>query len=195
MGAKAIAIPVYYPDKGPPMFCVVRDRRFKDWTYITGGCRKREVSNPIRCALRELSEETRGVIKLFEGKYATYSFNVLLEGEYHTYNVFVFPMATMNNEHLKRTVQDFDEHKRRTDERRKAGLSIRLVQDENDYMQWVTMAEFRAKKLWHVAKDVAFSDLLTKAATTHSSIPWMKFSKDIVYGEQPPIVTPTRDAT
>jgi len=188
MGCKAIAIPVYYQDKGPPMFCVVRDRRFKDWTFITGGCRKREVPNPIRCALRELSEETRGIIKLFDGKYVTYSFNILVEGEYHTYNVFVFPVQ-MNREHLKRTVQDFDEHKRKTDDRRRAGLSIRLVQDENDFMEWVSLADFRKKTLWHVASEVAHSELLTKVSASSDGIPWLQFSKDIVYGDRSPTVT------
>ena len=35
---KAIAIPVTFTgDK--PKFLTVRDRRFKDWIFVTGGCR------------------------------------------------------------------------------------------------------------------------------------------------------------
>ena len=60
---KAIAIPVSFVD-GKPRFLTVRDWRFKEWIFVTGGCRRREIYNPIRCALRELEEETRGVISL-----------------------------------------------------------------------------------------------------------------------------------
>ena len=60
---KAIAIPVIYID-GEFKFLIVKDKRFKEWTFISGGCRKREVFNPIRCALRELEEETRGILNL-----------------------------------------------------------------------------------------------------------------------------------
>ena len=52
---KSIAIPVSFSgDK--PRFLTVRDRRFKEWIFVTGGCRKREIPNPLRCALRELEE-------------------------------------------------------------------------------------------------------------------------------------------
>ena len=64
---KAIAIPVTFTgDK--PIFLTVRDRRFKDWIFVTGGCRRREITNPIKCALRELDEETRGVVSLKRGE-------------------------------------------------------------------------------------------------------------------------------
>lgn len=190
MGCKAIAIPVYYPENGPPLFCVVRDRRFRDWTFITGGCRKREVDNPIRCALRELSEETRGVIKLFDGKYQSYSFNILMDGEYHTYNVFVFPIDC-GMEMIRRSEQEFDEHKRKTEDRKRMGMTIRLVQDENDYMKWMTLGEFKNKKLWHVASGVAQSDLVTRVSK-NANINWVRFSREIVYGDRPPTGTSTR---
>ena len=39
---KAIAIPVSFTwDK--PRFLTVRDWRFKDWIFVTGGCRRREI--------------------------------------------------------------------------------------------------------------------------------------------------------
>ena len=41
---KAIAIPVtFIGDK--PRFLTVRDRRFKDWIFVTGGCRRKEIPN------------------------------------------------------------------------------------------------------------------------------------------------------
>jgi 8-oxo-dGTP pyrophosphatase MutT (NUDIX family) len=87
---KAIAIPVSFAD-GKPKFLTVRDWRFKEWIFVTGGCRRREIYNPIRCALRELEEETRGVISLKSGQYTDFKFihkespTVDLE-----YNVFIF---------------------------------------------------------------------------------------------------------
>jgi len=39
---KAIAIPVSFID-GKPRFLTVRDWRFKDWIFVTGGCRRREI--------------------------------------------------------------------------------------------------------------------------------------------------------
>ena len=68
---KAIAIPVSFAD-GKPRFLTVRDTRFKDWIFVTGGCRRREILNPIRCALRELEEETRGVVSLKSGQYTEF---------------------------------------------------------------------------------------------------------------------------
>ena len=65
---KAIAIPVTFEDDRP-RFLTVRDRRFKDWIFVTGGCRRREIYDPLRCALRELEEETRGVVSLKKGEY------------------------------------------------------------------------------------------------------------------------------
>ena len=70
---KAIAIPVtFHGDQ--PRFLTVRDWRFKDWIFVTGGCRRREITNPIRCALRELEEETRGVISLKNVEYTEFKF-------------------------------------------------------------------------------------------------------------------------
>ena len=69
----------------------MRDLRFKEWIFDTGGSRRREIYNPKRCALRELEEETRGVISLKNGQYTEFKFihkerpTVDLE-----YNVFIF---------------------------------------------------------------------------------------------------------
>ena len=60
---KSIAIPVSIIDNKPYML-IVHDRRYQEWTFVTGGCRRREVLNPLRCAVRELEEETRGTINL-----------------------------------------------------------------------------------------------------------------------------------
>lgn len=182
MGYKAIAIPVTFNTSGPPKFCIVRDRRFKDWTFITGGCRKREIENPIRCALRELCEETRSVIKLFEGKYASFSINVKMGNEIHIYNIFVF-LVDYNEEERVQIVYNFNDHKKKTEDRKRSGMSVRLVQDENDSLQWVSLDEMLSLRVWSVAKTVANSDLLTKIAGRNFH-DWLLFSKSVVYGDK-----------
>lgn len=182
MGYKAIAIPVSYNTAGPPKFCIVKDRRFKDWTFITGGCRKREIDNPIRCALRELCEESRSVIKLFEGRYSSFSINVTMDGEVHVYNVFVF-LVDYSDKEQQQIVLNFNDHKKKTEDRKRSGQSVRLVQDENDTLQWVTLDEFSAMRAWHVARTVSNSDLLTKVAG-RSFNDWQLFSKNVVYGDK-----------
>ena len=62
---KAIAIPVSFVDD-KPRFLTVRDRRFKEWIFVTGGCRRREIFNPIRCALRELRRRDSWCVSLKE---------------------------------------------------------------------------------------------------------------------------------
>jgi len=70
---KAIAIPVSLVND-ELQFLIVHDRRYKEWTFVTGGCRRREVFNPLQCALRELEEESRGVINLKRGTYSHFKF-------------------------------------------------------------------------------------------------------------------------
>ncbi len=72
---KAIALPLTFTsDK--PKFLTVRDKRFKDWIFVTGGCRRRQIFNPIRCTLRELEEEKRGVVSLKKWEYTEFKFIV-----------------------------------------------------------------------------------------------------------------------
>ena len=70
---KAIAIPVTFAGD-TPRFLTVRDKQFKEWIFVTGGCRRREIFTPLRTALRELEEETRGVVSLKEGEYTSFKF-------------------------------------------------------------------------------------------------------------------------
>ena len=101
---KAIAIPVSFAD-AKPRFLTVRDRRFKDWIFVTGGCRRREIYNPLRCALRELEEETRGIVSLKKGEYTSFVFTVKESPTVDlVYNVFIFSLIgnEMTNTHLSK---------------------------------------------------------------------------------------------
>ena len=94
---KAIAIPVTF-EGDRPRFLTVRDRRFKDWIFVTGGCRRREIFNPLRCALRELEEETRGVVSLKKGEYTEFNFTVKENPTTDLiYNVYVFFVLRISN--------------------------------------------------------------------------------------------------
>ena len=144
---KAIAIPVTFAE-GKPRFLTVRDRRFKDWIFVTGGCRRREVFNPLRCALRELEEETRGVICLKKGEYTEFKFtvkeNVTTE---LIYNVFIFFVDYSRNEQYT-LIKKFYDEKQKTQVKKQNKQPIKKTFDENDYMSFDTLEEFNTRKKW-----------------------------------------------
>jgi 8-oxo-dGTP pyrophosphatase MutT (NUDIX family) len=144
---KAIAIPVtFIGDK--PRFLTVRDRRFKDWIFVTGGCRRREIPNPLRCALRELEEETRGVISLKKGEYTDFKFTVKESpGVDLEYNVFVFFVNYTIQEQVE-LIRRFNEEKQKMNLRKIQKQPIKRTHDENDFMNFETLAEFSTKKQW-----------------------------------------------
>ena len=144
---KAIAIPVSLTgDK--PKFLTVRDRRFKDWIFVTGGCRRREIPNPIRCALRELDEETRGVVNLKKGEYTDFKFIVKESpGVELEYNVFVF-FVNYSKSEQDELIRKFNEEKQKTNLKKIQKLPIKRTHDENDFMNFETLTEFNRKKQW-----------------------------------------------
>jgi len=160
---KAIAIPVCISG-GHPRFLTVRDRRFKDWIFVAGGCRKREVCNPLRCALRELEEETRGVISLKEGEYTTYTFQahnrtdeeladdrlkgIQVVSIYHVFILFVDMTQTERDS----TIEKFNSERAKMDAMKLRHMPIKRTYDENDMMLWTTLEEFSRKKQWDIIK-------------------------------------------
>jgi 8-oxo-dGTP pyrophosphatase MutT (NUDIX family) len=160
---KAIAIPVCISG-GHPKFLTVRDRRFKDWIFVAGGCRKREINNPLRCALRELEEETRGVISLKEGEYTTYTFRAYNRTDEElrddqqkgiqvvsVYHVFIFFVDMTQNERDD-TIQKFNTEKAKMDAMKLRHMPIKRTYDENDMMLWETLEEFSQRKQWDIIK-------------------------------------------
>lgn len=149
---KAIAIPVsFVGDK--PKFLTVRDRRFKDWIFVTGGCRKREILNPIRCALRELEEETRGVVSLKNGEYTEFKFTV--KESYSVdleYNVYIF-FVDYDKIQQQNMIMKFYDEKQRMNARKFQKLPIKKTHDENDFMSFDTLDEFNMRKQWNLIKE------------------------------------------
>ena len=144
---KAIAIPgTFTGDK--PIFLTVRDRRFKDWIFVTGGCRRREITNPIKCALRELEEETRGVVSLKRGEYTSFKF---IDKESPTvdleYNVFIFFVNYSKSEQAE-LIKKFNDEKQKTNLKKIQKQSFKRTYDENDFMTFETLHEFSSKKQW-----------------------------------------------
>ena len=151
---KAIAIPVTFT--GPkPKFLTVRDRRFKDWIFVTGGCRRKEIPNPIRCALRELEEETRGVINLKKGEYTDFKFIVKESpGVDLEYNVFIF-FVNYTQQEQNELIKKFNDEKQKTNLKKIQKLPIKRTFDENDFMNFETLSEFNTKKQWdRIVKNV-----------------------------------------
>jgi hypothetical protein len=149
---KAIAIPVSFAD-GKPRFLTVRDYRFKDWIFVTGGCRRREIFNPLRCALRELEEETRGVVSLKNGEYTEFKFTVkessMVDLEYNVFIFFVdYPRSVQHAQ-----VKKFYEEKHKTNLKKILKQPIRKTYDENDYMSYDTLDEFNTRKRWKLIID------------------------------------------
>lgn len=151
---KAIAIPVTFTgDK--PKFLTVRDRRFKDWIFVTGGCRRRETVNPIRCALRELEEETRGVISLKKGQYSDFKFVVKESpGVDLEYNVFIF-FVDYTPQQQSDLIKKFNDEKQKTNLKKIQKQPYKRTYDENDFMNFETLTEFNTKKQWdRIVKNV-----------------------------------------
>ena len=162
---KAIAIPVSF-NGDKPKFLTVRDKRFKDWIFVTGGCRRREITNPIRCALRELEEETRGVVNLKSGEYTHYVFTVKESPTVDlVYNVFIFFIDYTKNDQ-KNIVKRFYEEKHKTNLKKLNKQPIKKTHDENDYLCFETLEEFNTRKRWdlivnNVIKNPEFYSCMT----------------------------------
>jgi hypothetical protein len=149
---KAIAIPVSFADE-KPKFLTVRDRRFKDWIFVTGGCRRREIFNPLRCALRELEEETRGVVALKNGEYTEFKFTVKESPTVDLeYNVFIF-FVDYTKPQQQTLVKKFYEEKQKTNLKKINKQPIKKTFDENDYMSFDTLEEFNTRKRWKLIVD------------------------------------------
>lgn len=166
---KAIAVPVVFDENGEPMFLVVRDRRFKDWIFVTGGCRRREIANPIRTALRELEEETRGVVVLKRGEYSHYQFTVPEEPDSDVelvYNVFVF-FVDFDASTRAEMIQQFYEEKQKYLVAKLNKRPIKRTFDENDHMAFEGLSVFRERKQWDlIERNVLKSSRFTECLET-----------------------------
>lgn len=143
---KAIAIPVSFLEQ--PHFLLVHDRRYSEWTFVTGGCRRREVYNPLRCALRELEEETRGLVDIKSGSCSYFKFETPqkeFDEEYTAvYHVYIIDYPCTLEEQ-QTIVTRFNEEKHKMDTRK---LSFRKQYDENDQIDFDTLEGIQKRLMW-----------------------------------------------
>jgi 8-oxo-dGTP pyrophosphatase MutT (NUDIX family) len=148
---KALAIPVSFTGDRP-IFLTVRDRRFKDWLFVSGGCRRKEVTCPMRCALRELEEETRGVINIKSGLYNSFTFETGDEEFDIIYHVFIFFIKVDSHEQ-QNLIKQFNDEKAKVEIRKRDKLPVKRTYDENDFMSFDTLESFNRKKKWDLITD------------------------------------------
>ena len=145
--------------EGVPHFLIVHDRRYREWTFVTGGCRRREVYNPLRCAVRELEEETRGLINLKRGSYSYFKFTtdtpeprdvddgVTALNHYHVY-LFNLPMTATEHRTI---IRRFTEEKRKMEG---GEMAFRKNYDENDECRFENIASIaRCPNLWPMIRE------------------------------------------
>ena len=175
---KAIIIP-----RSGNKFLTVRDSRHQEWIFVTGGCKRSEMNDPLRCGLRELEEETRGVFAIRQGAYTTFEFessyrspeelkNDRAEGlvvslVYHVYLIDV----DLTPERQADIVKTFHINKERMDSNKRNGLRIKRAYDENDDISFDTLEEFNRKKRWrlivtNVIENPNFHTALTSSNVT-----------------------------
>ncbi len=62
--SKILAIPYVKGDDGKPLFLAVKDKKFDEWTFVSGTCKKKSMEHPMTCAIRELKEETKECVDI-----------------------------------------------------------------------------------------------------------------------------------
>ena len=148
---KAIIIPVIKSDTSESKFLTVKDSRHQEWIFVTGGCKKSEVDNPLKCGLRELEEETRGVINIRNGEFSEFQFEssyrspeetkkdrfegIIVTLVYHVYLVNIHITA----EQQTKIIQEFHVNKARMEINKKDGIRIKKAYDENDDISFDTL--------------------------------------------------------
>ena len=159
---KAITVLVSFAGD-EPLFLMVRDKKHQDWTFVTGGCRRREIENPIVCALRELNEETKNVIQLRRGNYTNYSFTTNLEDQegtfiYHVYIIEVDMSLSDQQSHISKYQQQ---------QLCPTHMDKKCFY-ETDGLLWLTLGQMKNIKIWtiiriHVLDNPDFIALLTSS--------------------------------
>lgn len=127
-------------------FLTVMDRRFRDWTFIAGGCRKRECFFPLKTAVRELEEETRGLVKITSGEYS-YFFIIDIDYPDSVYHIYAINIKISRAEQME-MIDSFDRERQKTDERRAQRLGIRRSHDENLKLNWDSLSDLKSKPKW-----------------------------------------------
>lgn len=149
-------------------FLIVKDRRFNEWTFVTGGCRKREVINPLRCAVRELEEETRGIVNITHGTYSYFNFVTDQGLVYHVYIID----ASFDKDQMDNIIKSFDEERHKMDTNQ---TEFRKPYDENTHLDFDTLEGIKKRNIWplignHVLDNPEFYRALVANRQTFSLV-------------------------
>lgn len=135
MKRKVLVVP-YVPASATrkTRFLVAQDRATGDWTFISGTCEAYEA--PIRCALRELYEETKGLMRLTQLPRNTRHFRFHEDDK--RVDVYFIPLA-YSPSRMAHVVRAFD--------RRRGEFPREFF--ENAKIRFETIAQFcRHKNVW-----------------------------------------------
>jgi 8-oxo-dGTP pyrophosphatase MutT (NUDIX family) len=148
---KVLVIP-YVPSSGrrKTRFLVAKDRASGEWTFFSGTCEAYEV--PIRCALRELYEETKGLLQLSCLPTNTHHCRIWdrqqqKDKRVKRVDVFFVPLSMESVAKMKDLVADFDV--------RQGDFPKEFF--ENDIIRFQTLAQFKAnRRIWSYIKRMMY---------------------------------------
>jgi 8-oxo-dGTP pyrophosphatase MutT (NUDIX family) len=133
---KVLAIPYARPRPGAAVrFLVAQDAATQEWTFMSGTCEPGE--RPVPCVLRELHEETRGLLAITKLPQRTKRFRVVWQNK--RYDVFFIPMSRWSYDRMHELEMAFWSTRAATD-----------AEAENFKICFRTLSQFkRRKNIWH----------------------------------------------
>ncbi len=123
-----------------PRFLVVRDAAEGDWSFISGTCEHGETYD--RCAIREIAEETRGLVSMKSLPKRTKRFQTIYQDK--RVDVLFIPLR-LTEERMRMMVELFPEIE----------THGRPELEENTDIRFETIGQFvRRKNIWSFVRDL-----------------------------------------
>ena len=145
---KVLVVPYVRLAKRKTRLLVVRDAEYDEWTFISGTCEFRE--SVEKCAIRELYEETKGLVQLRRLPYRTNVYRTHDPVLRARVDVMFVPLR-LTEEALLRLPQEF------RDGEGVDGMEHEM--QENVELRFETLAQFRRRKrVWAFVKQVMDED-------------------------------------
>lgn len=127
-----------------PRFLIVKDANDCEWTFISGTCEPGEPYH--KCAMREVHEETRGLVSLHKLPKLTRRFQTTYQDK--SVQVLFIPLR-LTEEQMRQMSADFPEIE----------THGRPELEENTALRFETMGQFmRRRHVWDFVKDLCRTD-------------------------------------
>ncbi len=130
---KVLIIPFTYTKKNRLRFLTVKDRYYKEWTFISGTIEKNEL--PDEAAVRELFEETKKTVHIQLTPFNHTTFTLV------EFNYTVYFIDITNYKSEKEIMTTF------------ANTHTRGVYNENSFLSFDELNFFKSKNLWSFISD------------------------------------------